>query len=266
MEVIICPTAEKASALTAQLVADLLKSKPAAVLGLATGRTMDAVYATLRLKHQGDGLDFSQATTFNLDEYIGIPASHPQSYRSTMDNSLFRHVNINPKNTHLPDGQAKDLDAECLIYEQAIERAGGIDLQLLGIGSNGHLAFNEPLSSLASRTRTKSLTPETREQNSGFFGGADNVPSRAITMGVGTILDSRWCVMLATGSSKAEILQKAIEGPVCSVVTASALQMHRRCTVIVDEPAASKLQFTDYYRWVFSNEPEWSAYRAFAAS
>lgn len=262
---IICPTAEKASALTAQLVADLVRTKPTAVLGLATGRTMEAVYATLRRQYQEEALDFSGTTTFNLDEYIGIPASHPQSYRSTMDGSLFKHININPKNTHLPDGQAKDLDAECRRYEQAIEHAGGIDLQLLGIGSNGHLAFNEPLSSLSSRTRTKSLTPETREQNSAFFGGAENVPSRAITMGVGTILDSRWCVMLATGGSKAGILQKAIEGPVCSVVTASALQMHRRCTVIVDEPAASKLQFTDYYRWVFSNEPEWSAYRVFAA-
>lgn len=264
MEVIICPTAEQASALTGQLVADLVRYKPGSVLGLATGRTMDSVYAALREKHRSEGLDFSHTVTFNLDEYIGIPASHPQSYRSTMENSLFKHINVKPNNTHLPDGMATDLDAECRRYEQEMARAGGIDLQLLGIGLNGHLAFNEPLSSLSSRTRTKSLTPETREQNSGFFGGADKVPSRAITMGVGTILDSRWCVMLATGSSKAAILQKAIEGPVCSVVTASALQLHRRCTVIVDEPAASQLQFTDYYRWVFSNEPEWAPYQRFS--
>lgn len=266
MEVLICPSAEKACALTAQIIADLIRVKPSAVLGLATGRTMEAMYADLCRKHGEGGLDFSLSTTFNLDEYIGIPPSHPQSYRSAMDNALFKHVNINPAKTHLPDGQAKDLDSECARYEREIERCGGIDLQLLGIGTNGHLAFNEPLSSLSSRTRTKSLTPETRKQNGSFFGGADKVPSRAITMGVGTILDSRWCVMLATGSAKASILQQAIEGPVCSVVPASALQMHRRCTIIVDETAASKLQFTDYYRWVLLNEPEWSAYRAFTAS
>lgn len=265
MEVIICPSAEKACALTTQIVADLMCVKPAAVLGLATGRTMEAVYSALRRKHHEEGLDFSRSTTFNLDEYIGIPAGHPQSYRSSMEHSLFQHVNINPANTHLPDGQAQDLEAECARYESEIERVGGIDLQLLGIGINGHLAFNEPLSSLSSRTRTKSLTPETREQNSSFFGTADKVPSRAITMGIGTILDSRWCLMLATGSSKAAILQKAIEGPICSIVPASALQMHRRCTIVIDETAASELQFTDYYRWVFLNEPEWSGYRAFVA-
>jgi glucosamine-6-phosphate deaminase len=211
--------------------------------------------------HHAEELDFSNVTTFNLDEYIGIPASHPQSYRSTMNRSLFDRINIDKSRTFLPDGMAADLDAECLRYESAIADAGGIDLQLLGIGLNGHLAFNEPLSSLSSRTRTKSLTPETRAQNSDFFGGPENVPSRAITMGVGTILESRWCILLATGESKAEILCKAIEGPVNSVVTASALQMHRRCTVIIDEPAATKLEFCDYYRWVFANEPEWAAYR-----
>ncbi len=265
MEVIICPSAEKASALAAQLIADLVRSKPQTVLGLATGRTMDSVYAALAEKHRKEGLDFSRTVTFNLDEYIGIPASHPQSYRSTMQNALFSHVNIKPGSTHLPDGMAKDLELECQRYEDEIVKAGGIDLQLLGIGLNGHLAFNEPLSSLSSRTRTKSLTPETREQNSSFFGGANNVPSRAVTMGVGTILDSRWCMMLAMGQSKAGILRKAIEGPICSVVTASALQLHKRCTVILDEAAASELDFTDYYRWVFSNEPEWAPYQPFTS-
>jgi glucosamine-6-phosphate deaminase len=246
----------------ARLIADTVKRKPDAVLGLATGRTPEQVYQRLCEMHRSESLDFSHVTTFNLDEYIGIPAAHPQSYRSTMQKALFDHINNKRERTFLPDGMASDLEAGCSAYEQAIERAGGIDLQLLGIGLNGHLAFNEPLSSLTSRTRTKSLTPETRQQNSSFFGGAEKVPSRAITMGVGTILESRWCVLLATGDSKAEILQRAIEGPVQSVITASALQMHRRCTVIVDEPAASKLQHREYYRWVFGNEPEWAPYRA----
>lgn len=261
MEVIICSSTSHASDLVARLIADTVRKRPASVLGLATGRTPELVYQRLRELHQSEGLDFSQVTTFNLDEYIGIPASHPQSYRSTMQRSLFDHINIKAEKTFLPNGTAADLDAECLAYEQKITEAGGIDVQLLGIGLNGHLAFNEPLSSLSSRTRTKSLTPETRAQNAEFFGGAEHVPSRAITMGVGTILDSRWCILLATGESKAEILHKAIEGPVQSVVTASALQIHKKCTVIVDEAAASKLQHKDYYRWIFANEPEWEPYR-----
>jgi glucosamine-6-phosphate deaminase len=178
-----------------------------------------------------------------------------------MERDLFSKINIKKENTHLPDGVAKDLDAECERYEKAIAAAGGIDLQLLGIGLNGHLAFNEPLSSLASRTRTKALTPETRRQNAPAFGSLDEVPTRAMTMGVGTVLESRWAILLATGSSKAEIILKAVEGPMSAVVTASALQMHRRCTVIVDEPAAEWLQMKEYYRWVFANEPEWAPYR-----
>ncbi len=245
----------------AELIAATVRSKPRAVLGLATGRTPETVYKILGEKHRIEGLDFSRTVTFNLDEYIGIPAEDPRSYRGTMEESLFRHVNIKPGNTHLPDGMAVDLDAECRRYEEKIAAAGGIDLQLLGIGLNGHLAFNEPLSSLTSRTRTKSLTPETRAQNATFFGGAENVPSRAITMGVGTILESRWCIMLATGESKAGILREAIEGPVRSVVTASALQMHQRCTVVVDELAAARLEHKEYYRWVFQNEPEWLPFR-----
>jgi glucosamine-6-phosphate deaminase len=261
MEVIICPSTERANLLTAQLIADTVKAKPKAVLGLATGRTPEGVYARLAQLHRETALDFSQITTFNLDEYIGIPATHPQSFRACMERDLFSKINIKKENTHLPDGVAKDLDADCERYEKAIAAAGGIDLQLLGIGLNGHLAFNEPLSSLASRTRTKALTAETRRQNAPAFGSLDEVPTRAITMGVGTVLDSRWAILLATGSSKAEIILKAVEGPMSAVVTASALQMHRRCTVIVDEPAAEWLQMKEYYRWVFANEPEWAAYR-----
>ena len=261
MEVIICPSTERANLLTAQLIADTVRAKPKAVLGLATGRTPEGVYTRLGQLHKETGLDFSNITTFNLDEYIGIPATHPQSFRACMERDLFSKINIKKENTHLPDGMSKDLDAECERYEKAIGATGGIDLQLLGIGLNGHLAFNEPLSSLASRTRTKALTPETRRQNAPAFGSLDEVPTRAITMGVGTGLESRWAILLATGSSKAEIILKAVEGPMNAVVTASALQMHRRCTVIVDEPAAEWLQMKEYYRWVFANEPEWAPYR-----
>ncbi len=246
----------------AQLIADTVRAKPRSVLGLSTGKTPEGVYDRLATLHKEQKLDFSFATTFNLDEYLGIPSSDPQSFRSTMDRQLFSKINIKRENTHLPHGMASDVESECAAYEKRIMDAGGIDIQLLGIGLNGHLAFNEPMSSLTSRTRPKSLTPETRAQNAPFFGSLDKVPARAITMGVGTILDSRWCILLATGSSKAEILLKAIEGPMSAAVTASALQMHRRCTVVVDESAAAWLQMKEYYRWVFATEPEWAPYRS----
>jgi glucosamine-6-phosphate deaminase len=178
-----------------------------------------------------------------------------------MDERLFRRVNIDPRNTHLPNGMAADLDAECRQYEALIQRFGGIDLQLVGIGKAGHIGFNEPLSALRSRTRVKALTPTTLQQNASLFGGEDKVPRRAITMGVGTIIEARRCILLATGESKAAVLAKAVEGPITSMVTASALQLHPRCTVVVDEEAASQLVEKDYYRWIFANEPEWQEYR-----
>lgn len=266
IEVIICPTTESANHLVAQLIADTVRSKPRSVLGLPTGRTPEGVYDRLAMLHTEQKLDFANVTTFNLDEYIGIPATDPQSYRSTMERSFFSKVNIDRANTHLPDGTASDLETECASYEQLIMDSGGIDIQLLGIGLNGHLAFNEPLSSFSSRTRPKSLTPETRAQNSSFFGSLDQVPMRAVTMGIGTILDSRWCILLATGSSKAEIILKAVEGPLGASVPATALQMHRRCTVVVDEAAAAWLTMKEYYRWVFATEPEWAPYRSFVTA
>jgi glucosamine-6-phosphate deaminase len=262
MEVIICPSAERASLLVAQLIADTVRENPMSVLGLATGRTPEGVYDRLGQLHRETNLDFSSVTTFNLDEYVGIPATHPESFRSCMDRSLFSKINIKRENTHLPDGMSDDLEEECARYDHAIIERGGIDLQLLGIGLNGHLAFNEPLSSLTSRTRAKSLTPETRAQNAHAFGSLEQVPTRAVTMGIGTVLDSRWSILMATGASKAEIILKAVEGPLSAIVPASALQMHRRCTVVVDEPAAEWLQMKEYYRWVFANEPEWAPYRS----
>jgi glucosamine-6-phosphate deaminase len=197
----------------------------------------------------------------NLDEYVGLFPSDPNSYRHYMNHHLFRHVNIDPRNTHLPNGMAADLDAECRHYEALIHRFGGIDLQLLGIGKAGHIGFNEPLSALRSRTRVKALTPTTLKQNAASFGSEENMPRRAITMGVGTIIEARRCLLLATGESKAEVVAQAVEGPISSMVSASALQLHPRCTVIVDEAAAGKLKEKEYYRWIFENEPEWQAYR-----
>ena len=261
MEAIIRPTADSAALLVKQIIAGELRRNHSLVLGLATGRTMEAVYRLLVKKHREKDLDFSLCRTFNLDEYVGLAASNPHSYRYYMTDRLFSHVNLDLRNTHLPDGMAKNLEAECHNYEEKIKRCGGIDLQILGIGKAGHIGFNEPLSALRSRTRVKTLSPVTIGQNAAFFGGASHVPRRAITMGVGTILDCRRCILLATGASKAEVIAKAVEGPITSMISASALQLHPHCTVVVDEEAASKLQAHEYYRWIFENEPEWEEFR-----
>jgi len=261
MEVIIQSNQETAAALVARVVARELRANPHLVLGLATGKTMERVYQHLVRLHQDHHLDFSLCTTFNLDEYVGLFPSDPNSYRHYMDYHLFRHVNIDPRNTHLPNGMADDLDAECRRYEASIQRFGGIDLQLLGIGKAGHIGFNEPLSALRSRTRVKALTPTTLKQNASFFGGEEHMPRRAITMGVGTIIEARRCLLLATGESKADIIAQAVEGPITSMVSASALQLHPHCTVIVDEAAAARLKEKEYYRWIFENEPEWQEYQ-----
>lgn len=247
--------------LVGRIIARELRGNPHLVLGLATGRTMENLYRLLVQLHQKERLDFSLCRTFNLDEYVGPPPNHPGSYRYYMNKHLFRKVNLDLRNTYLPDGQAENLEVECDAYEAKIRQFGGIDLQLLGIGRDGHIGFNEPLSALRSRTRVKTLTPTTIQQNASFFGGPGKVPRRAITMGVGTILECRRLLLLATGAEKAEIVAKAVEGPVTSMISASALQLHARCTVVVDEDAASRLQGGDYYRWIFANEPEWAEFR-----
>jgi glucosamine-6-phosphate deaminase len=261
VEVIIRLEADSAALLVARILAKELRANPHLVLGLATGRTMEAVYSLLVHMHNQEGLDFSLCRTFNLDEYVGLAPDHPGSYRYYMNRHLFSQVNVDPRNTHLPNGMARDLDAECDRYENDIRRFGGIDLQLLGLGQAGHIGFNEPLSALRSRTRVKALTPTTIQQNAPLFDGPGKVPRRAITMGVGTILECRRCVLLATGPDKAEIIAKAVEGPITSMISATALQLHARCTVVVDAAAASQLQGADYYRWVFANEPEWAEFR-----
>ncbi len=261
MELVIQPDADSAARLVALLIAKALREKPHLVLGLATGRTMERVYAHLVRMHKEQGLDFSLCRTFNLDEYIGIPASHPGSYRFYMNRHLFSQINIDPRNTFLPDGMACDTQSACRHYEELIAEFGGIDLQLLGIGADGHIGFNESLSALRSRTREKALAPSTIAVNRTLFDNPAEMPSRAITMGVGTILDASNIILLVTGSTKAEIIAKAVEGPITSMVSATALQLHPRCRVVVDEHAATRLQAQEYYRWIFATEPEWAEYR-----
>ena len=257
MEVIIAPSAGKASAEAAGIAAALIRAKPSAVLGLATGGTPLAFYAELAAMHAESGLDFSQVTTFNLDEYAGLPPGHPQSYAHFMREHFFSRVNIAPERIHMPDGLAPDIPAHCQAYEAAIREAGGIDLQLLGVGSDGHIGFNEPSSSLGSRTRLKTLTERTIRDNARFFASPAEVPRHVITMGVGTILDARRCLVLAFGEKKAAAVAAMVEGPVTADVPASALQFHASCTLLVDEAAAAQLKRADYYRWVYANKPQW---------
>jgi len=242
---------EEVNEQAAQLIAGAIKKKPALTLGLATGNTMVGLYKHLVRLHQASSLDFSYVTTFNLDEYLGLPAAHPQSFRHFMQENFFRHVNVPARNIHIPDGSMRgDYDAYCASYEQAIRAAGGIDLQLLGIGRNGHIGFNEPTSSLASRTRLKVLSRETLDDNAKFFGSGEESPRCAITMGIGTILEARKILLLATGASKASAVSKSIEGPITCAVSASALQLHPDVTFLLDEPAASQLTQRDYYNRV----------------
>lgn len=258
MEVIIQPDAHAASQAAARVVARLVREKPNAVLGLATGSTPLTLYGELVRMHKDDGLDFGGVTTFNLDEYVGLPADHSQSYHAFMWENLFSQINIKRENVHIPDGLAEDIPAFCAAYEQAIVDAGGIDLQVLGIGSDGHVGFNEPTSSFASRTRIKTLTQQTVADNARFFEGDESqVPHHCITMGIGTIMDARMNIMLAFGANKADAIAETVEGPVAAIMPASVLQNHPAAKVFVDETAASKLKLADYYRWVYNGKPEW---------
>jgi glucosamine-6-phosphate deaminase len=225
----------------ARLVADRLRKKPNLVLGLATGSTPLGLYRELIRMHKEEGLDFSKVTTFNLDEYVGVPPSHDQSYHYFMQENLFKHINLDVRHIHVPQGMAKDVDAFCLWYERRIEECGGIDLQVLGIGANGHIAFNEPGSSLGSRTRIKTLTGTTRMDNARFFNSKEEVPRYAITMGVGTIMDAKELLLLANKTAKADAVKAAVEGPISAMCPASIIQMHRLAYVFLDRGAASKL-------------------------
>ncbi len=258
MEVIINKDAVTGSHAAARVIARLIHKKITAVLGLATGSTPLMLYKELIRMHRKEGLDFSRVTTFNLDEYVGLPADHEQSYHRFMWDNLFSHINIKPGNVHIPDGMTDDVPKFCEAYEQAIVDAGGIDLQVLGIGSDGHVGFNEPTSSFASRTRIKTLTRQTVADNARFFGGDETqVPHHCITMGIGTIMDARMNLLLAFGANKADAVAATVEGSVASIMPASVLQHHLNAKLFIDEAAASRLKLTDYYRWVYDNKPVW---------
>lgn len=247
MKVLIHPTAGLAVTRAANQIVSRLKLQPDTVLGLATGGTMEAVYAQLIDSYRAGECSFARSRSFNLDEYVGLPPDHPRSYWRYMREKLFDHVDFAPGATHLPRGDAADPEAEAEAYERAITAAGGIGLQLLGLGANGHIGFNEPTSSLASLTRIKTLTKSTRDANARYFDTPAAVPRLAITMGIGTILNADEVVLLAYGDSKAEAVAAMIEGPLSAACPASALQMHRRATIVLDQGAASQLKLRDYY-------------------
>ena len=253
MEVVIQKSAGEATNVAARMIARLLREKPAAVLGLATGSTPLLLYRQLIAMK----LDWSQVTTFNLDEYVGLPREHPQSYHHFMRENLFQHINIAERNVHISDGNAPDIPGFCSAYETRIHQAGGIDLQLLGIGTDGHIGFNEPTSSLASRTRIKTLTRETVRDNARFFGSEELVPHHVITMGIGTIMEARRVLLLAFGKTKAPAVAAAVEGPVAAIHPASILQMHPVARFCLDQEAASQLTRAEYYQWAYDNKPDW---------
>ncbi|MGW3245296.1 glucosamine-6-phosphate deaminase [Streptomyces sp. NPDC001070] len=257
MEVVIVPDAAAGGELIAGAMADLLRRKPDALLGVATGSTPLPVYRALaRLAGEG-AVDVSHARICQLDEYVGLPAGHPESYRSVVLREVVAPLGLAEESFMGPDGTAEDIVEACAAYERTLAEAGGVDLQLLGIGADGHIGFNEPCSSLASRTRIKTLTRQTRQDNARFFDHPDEVPHHVITQGIGTILQARHLVLLATGEAKAEAVALAVEGPLSAVVPASALQLHPHATVVVDEAAASGLKLADYFRATYAAKPSW---------
>ncbi|MEU5317025.1 glucosamine-6-phosphate deaminase [Streptomyces sp. NPDC021056] len=258
MEVVIVPDAKSGGELIAEAMAQLLRRKPDALLGVATGSTPLPIYQALTAKARAGAVDVSQARIAQLDEYVGLPAEHPESYRSVLRREVLEPLGIGMSSFIGPDGTAEDVQGACEAYDAALANAGGVDLQLLGIGTDGHIGFNEPCSSLASRTRIKTLTEQTRVDNARFFDGdISQVPHHVITQGIGTILEARHLVLLATGEGKADAVAATVEGPVAAVCPASALQLHPHATVVVDEGAASKLKLADYFRHTFANKPEW---------
>jgi glucosamine-6-phosphate deaminase len=248
MRIAILPGPEEVAARAAHVLVELVALLPAAVLALPTGRTPQKLYAELVRRQRSGELDLGSVTVFQLDEFLGLGADDPRSFRAALRRELLDAVNLRPDQLVALDGASADPAAECERYEQRIHAAGGIDLVVLGVGADGHIGFNEPGSSLGSRTRLKTLTRETRRANLAAFARQEDVPRVALTMGVGTILAARRCLLLATGAPKAAIIARAIEGPITAQVTASALQLHPRVTVLLDEAAAAELERADYYR------------------
>jgi len=241
MNIIICGDTKEFNEKSAQIVASQIRQKPNSVLGLATGSTPVGMYHQLVEMYKNNELDFEQVTTFNLDEYVGLDKDHPQSYHAFMYKNLFDHINIKKENVHLPDGKASNLESECTAYEEKIKNAGGIDLQVLGIGHNGHIGFNEPKTPFESTTHVVELDQRTIEANSRFFDSIEQVPRKALSMGIKTIMHAKKILFMASGADKAEIVAKALQGPVTPDVPASVLQLHPDVTVVLDIEAASKL-------------------------
>jgi len=258
MEIVIVDSSEDGAVIVADAIGRVVSSGVSPTLGLATGGSPLGVYRELIARSRAGTLRLADTTCFLLDEYVGLAQDHPESYRSFIRREFTDHTDIADEAVHGPDATAADLSGAAERYEAAIRGAGGIDLQLLGIGSDGHIGFNEPSSSLGSRTRLKTLTEETRRANARFFDGdADAVPRYALTQGIGTILEARHLVLLASGPAKAEAVAAAIEGPLTASLPASALQLHPHATVVIDGTAASLLERTDYYRATYDAKPEW---------
>ena len=256
MEIVILPAPSDVARTAADAIEQQVRSGPS-VLGLATGSTPLGTYQELISRHRNGGLSFASAQAFLLDEYVGLPSAHPQSYHSVIREEFVDSVDFAAGAVHGLDGVAKDLEAEVARYEAAIAAAGGVAIQILGIGTDGHVGFNEPMSSLASRTRIKTLTQQTRQDNARFFADRAGVPDHVLTQGLGTIREARHLLLLAMGEAKAEAIAAAVEGPVASICPASALQLHPHVTVLVDEAAASRLAHREYYQDTFGRKPAW---------
>jgi glucosamine-6-phosphate deaminase len=257
VEVIIVADPNAAAEIAADAIGRLIIEKPSAVLGLATGSSQVETYRRLIDRCIAGQISFADTSAFLLDEYIGLQREHPETYHNVIRRQFTDHIDIDPDRVLGPDGVALDVSATCDAYELSLQASGGIDIQLLGIGSDGHVGFNEPVSSLGSRTRVKTLNEQTRSDNARFFDSIDDVPRHVITQGIATILSARHLILIATGSSKAKPIARAVEGPLCAMVPASAIQLHPHATVIVDEPAAAELKLAEYYRQTYHSKPAW---------
>ncbi len=261
MEVVITSDEGEAGRLGADVVTELLRRRPDAVIGVATGSSPLAIYDELGRRIDAGELSLKHARAFMLDEYIGLPPDHPERYHQVIHRDFVAKVDIEPRHVHGPDGSAQDVPAACAAYERAIAEAGGIDVQILGVGTDGHIAFNEPGSSLVSRTRLKTLTERTRLDNARFFDGdADAVPRHCITQGLGTIMDARHIVLVAFGAGKAEAIRELVEGPIWASWPATILQMHPHVTVLVDAAAAGRLERRSYYEETWAHKPQWQGF------
>lgn len=261
MDIIICRDADEVGRVAAATVARIAEAVgPAVVLGVATGSSPLGLYQELARMVEAGELDLSEASAFALDEYVGLPEGHPESYAEVIRRTVTEPLGLDPARVRVPDGRAADMEGACADYELAIAEAGGVDIQILGIGGNGHIGFNEPSSSLASRTRIKTLTPKTRQDNARFFDSLDQVPVHCLTQGLGTIMDADEVILVAQGEGKADAIAAMVEGPITASCPGSILQAHEYATVVVDEAAAAKLVNHEYYRWAHANKPAWQGF------